>query len=321
MSALALLRAARAVEGAARYRHGWIPVAPLAVLSPGDVDDEYGRELDSVEFGDTGRIVAREHGVTVESDSGSDVAIHASPSAADAQRWADAIDQRETFTRPSFSTEPQQGGGVSARFGNHEVDLDDDEAGDVAQGLRDMAYVSEDKEPPDSEANLHHFGESRQQLAAGERVLELYQDEDHPRGDSGTAQGGQFIKAGGSGTPTTKPAVVPKPQPGRPAPPRPIAKKQPTAQGRPVTKTVKPKPPRKIRRMQQGDKGPKIAQLQAALRKLHIGGKALKLDGTFGPQTMAAVMAAQEKLGMKADGQVSASLLRKLNDAAELSPC
>jgi portal protein len=141
-----------------RYRHGWIPASPLALLSPDVVDDEYGRELDSVEFGDRGRIVARQHGVTVESDSGSDIAIHATPSTEDAGRWADAIDSGQPFSRPTFAAEPHPGG-VAVRFGDHEADLTDAEARDVAQALRDMAYVAEDREPEDSETHLDDFAE------------------------------------------------------------------------------------------------------------------------------------------------------------------
>lgn len=161
--------------------------------------------------------------------------------------------------------------------------------------------------------------------ARGERVLELYDDEEHPRGGKGTTTGGQFVK-NDNGTPTAK-----KPQPAKPKQhhsnaqqPKQqsgtIVKKQAVA-SKPTTKKVAAKKRRKIRRMQEGDSGPKVAQLQAALRKLHIGGKALKLDGKYGPATRAAVMAAQEKLGMDPNGEVSASFLRKVSDAAELSPC
>jgi len=131
-----------------KYRHGWIPASPLALLSPEDVDDEYGTEIDSVEVGDECRIVARRHGITVESDKGDAIAIHATPSVEDAPRWADAIDDGETFTRPHFSTQPYDGG-VTIRFGDYQTDLDEDEAGEVAQGLRDMAYHVEDATTPE----------------------------------------------------------------------------------------------------------------------------------------------------------------------------
>lgn len=126
-----------------RYRHGWIPTSPLAVLPPDAVDDEYGPELDSVDVGEGARLVAREHGLTVESDLGDDVAVLSAPSTELANRWADAIDDRESYSRPGFSTEARDGG-VAVRFGDHEVDLDPDEAADLAQGLRDMAYRVED---------------------------------------------------------------------------------------------------------------------------------------------------------------------------------
>lgn len=136
-----------------KYRHGWIPASPLALLSPQDVDDEYGTEIDAVDFGDACRIVARQHGVTIESERGADVAIHSTPSAEDADRWADAIDNRETFTRRQFATEPYEGG-MSVRFGDYGQDFDDTEATDVAQGLRDMAYLSEDAAHPPDEVDV-----------------------------------------------------------------------------------------------------------------------------------------------------------------------
>lgn len=136
-----------------KYRHGWIPASPLALLSPEGVTDEHGAEIDAVEFGDGCRIVAREHGVTIESERGPDIAIHALPSPEDADRWADAIDNRETFTRRQFATEPYEGG-MSVRFGDYGQDLDENEARDVAQGLRDMAYQSEDASHPPDDPDL-----------------------------------------------------------------------------------------------------------------------------------------------------------------------
>jgi len=140
LRAVDIFRIAEAYRPGQRYRHGWIPTSPLAVLPPDAVDDEYGRELDSVDFGDAARIVARERGITVESESGEDTAVHSAPSAESANRWADAIDGGETYVRPAFAAEPHEGG-MSVRFGDHEADLDDDEAADVAQTLRDMVYL------------------------------------------------------------------------------------------------------------------------------------------------------------------------------------
>jgi len=136
-----------------KYRHGWIPMTPVALLPREAVDEEYGPELDSVDVGEECRIIAREQGVTVESDQGDDIAIHAAPSPHDAARWADAIDDRETFSRQYFSTAPYEGG-VTVRFGDVELDLDDSEAADAAQGLRDMAYHVEDHGSAPDEADV-----------------------------------------------------------------------------------------------------------------------------------------------------------------------
>ena len=136
-----------------KYRHGWIPAAPAALLPADVVDDEYGAEIDSVDVGEECRIVAREHGVTVESDQGDDIAIHTAPSQHEAERWADAIDDRETYTRPSFATQPYEGG-MTVRFGDVELDLDDEDASVAAQALRDMAYQVEDRGTVPDEADM-----------------------------------------------------------------------------------------------------------------------------------------------------------------------
>jgi hypothetical protein len=167
-----------------RYRHGWIPTTPLALLPAESVDDEYGREVDSVEFGDRARIVARERDVTVESDSGSDVAIHAVPSAVEARRWADAIESGQPYTRHSFASEPYEGG-VAVRFGDHEVELADADARDVAQALRDMAYITEDHKSVPADESLDEVDGDETPIPDATRGWTPAQEAMHPRGREG----------------------------------------------------------------------------------------------------------------------------------------
>jgi hypothetical protein len=137
-----------------KYRHGWIPAGPLALLRALDVNDEYGQTLDSYELPDgEGRIVAREHGVTIESDHGDDIAIHAAPSSAELERWADVIDSEEDYERRNYAVS-WDADGATVRMGNLEVDLTHDEAKELAQGMRDMGYVTDDFQNPPQEPDV-----------------------------------------------------------------------------------------------------------------------------------------------------------------------
>lgn len=192
------------------WRHGWIPVSPLALLSPEDVDAEYGPELDRFEF-NAGqcRIVAREQGVTVESDRGEDIAIHSTPSPADVQRWADAIESGEDYDRPRFSV-LWDNDGATVRFGDYEDDYTGDEVAEIGQALRDMSYVVEDAATvPDDEIGEEPEGDEtpipdREGETAYRAALARFRDDlDIERADrysirtpagmrSGKSRGGQF---------------------------------------------------------------------------------------------------------------------------------
>lgn len=62
-----------------------------------------------------------------------------------------------------------------------------------------------------------------------------------------------------------------------------------------------------------------VKELQQVLTALGMG--SLKLDGKFGPNTEAAVKAAQRRLGLKPTGKASKTLVNKLLNAYDLSPC
>ena len=62
-----------------------------------------------------------------------------------------------------------------------------------------------------------------------------------------------------------------------------------------------------------GDK--RVAELQRLLNNLGFtdsAGKPLKVDGKLGPKTTAAIKRLQKKMGLKADGNVSPNMMRRL---------
>jgi hypothetical protein len=131
------------------------------------------------------------------------------------------------------------------------------------------------------------------------------QEDKHPHAPAGTPAGGQFTKSTGGGT--KPPAKAPTK--------RTIPAKKPAPKAAPGKAT---KQTGTLRRGGANDAG-QVKQLQALLRELGISG--LAIDGAFGPDTEAAVKAAQTKLGLKPTGRASSALTRRLHDAHALSPC
>jgi peptidoglycan hydrolase-like protein with peptidoglycan-binding domain/2'-5' RNA ligase len=147
----------------------------------------------------------------------------------------------------------------------------------------------------------------------------LYQEDKHTRGTG--AQGGQFVAQ----KTTAAPAKKPTPKPSRPA-----AKKQAPAKRKPP-RTPTPldvlalKAYRNFGSFKAGDSDPAIRDVQELLNGLGLAspdGKKIYPDGNLGPATTAAIKAMQAKLGAKKpNGRITASLMRKLQDTALLSPC
>lgn len=145
-----------------------------------------------------------------------------------------------------------------------------------------------------------------------------YDPDLHPHIKSGPT-GGQFAPKGKMTGPATKPAAPPP----KKAPP----KKASPAKAKPATKPAsKPAHAKKkhVRQpiMRQGgahNDRARVRDLQALLSELGLGKVAI--DGKYGPQTEAAVMAAQRKLGLKPTGRAGSGLVRRLHDAHALSPC
>lgn len=121
----------------------------------------------------------------------------------------------------------------------------------------------------------------------------------HPHAPKGSANGGQFAKSG-NGAPKPKPKAAPKA----------------AAAGKPAAGVLPP--PTTSRTMKPGDSGDDVRNLQYAMGLL---GFQVPQDGSYDKTTMAAVAAAQQKLGIKPTGHASASLLRKIQDSVRLSPC
>lgn len=63
----------------------------------------------------------------------------------------------------------------------------------------------------------------------------------------------------------------------------------------------------------------RVRALQSALNKLGLGG-ALTVDGKLGPRTTAAIKQMQQRLGLKADGVVTAALMVRILTAAAKTP-
>jgi ADP-ribosyltransferase exoenzyme/putative peptidoglycan binding protein len=80
-----------------------------------------------------------------------------------------------------------------------------------------------------------------------------------------------------------------------------------------------PQPPSSSRTMKPGDSGEDVRYAQYAMSLL---GFKVAQDGTYGPETEAAVKQMQERLGVaKPNGHLSPALLHKMQDAVRLSPC
>jgi peptidoglycan hydrolase-like protein with peptidoglycan-binding domain len=130
---------------------------------------------------------------------------------------------------------------------------------------------------------------------------------------AGSPTGGQFTSkgAGSSGSSVRRVSAPNRRQPTialRPAP-------------KPATKPAQPAAAAHLPNLKAGGKNDpsRVKQLQTLIADLRLG--QLTADGTYGPQTEAAVKAVQTKLGMKPTGQASTALIKKLQDAHTLSPC
>jgi hypothetical protein len=150
---------------------------------------------------------------------------------------------------------------------------------------------------PDTDAEL--LG-ALVEAAVAEHTGESYQPEHAP---AGSPTGGQFTAGGGGGTAKKPPAkrAAGKPMPKKPAGPMGFDGKSGTGYDTPG-----------------GD--PQVKELQRVLTQLGFRdaqGKPLAPDGKFGPKTMAAVQAMQQKYGgMATDGKVTPELLARLKAAA-----
>lgn len=226
--------------------------------------------------------------------------------------------------------------GIHAAAGRlYAVDAPADVKQEAAKKLVSLYRQMED-DPPDSLLSL--AGVSRAQYLDDEEILRYAasstwtkQDEDkHPRGSG--PQGGQFVPKDAA-----KKAPAASHGPPKRPPPR-----QRTGPGQKPTTTKPPHPTKgqtvdkynpkagdrshpKRRTLLPGEgvgrKGgdPDVRGLQQALNTLGLAN--LRPNGVYGDATEAAVMEAQKRLGLRPNGRVSSSLLRKLGDAAKLSNC
>jgi len=136
-------------------------------------------------------------------------------------------------------------------------------------------------------------------------ITRQWDDALHPRGTG--AQGGQFV-AKGSGASSSSGGR------GR----APARKRKAAAPTGPMRFDGK-------RGSGYGMKGgdPRVAKLQAALNRLGVTdlrGNKLGTDGKFGPLTSSAVKKAQRLLGLKPDGIVTPTLLRRLMSRKSIGP-
>ncbi|WP_433465711.1 peptidoglycan-binding domain-containing protein [Spirillospora sp. CA-128828] len=119
----------------------------------------------------------------------------------------------------------------------------------------------------------------------------------HPRGEAGSAEGGQFVAAQSSSKTTT---VSKSGKGGGKSGGKGLAYNAKTGVGAGYGS-------------KNGD--PRVRKLQQLLTKLGIKdarGKPLVIDGKLGPRTTEAIKAAQRKLGLKPDGVLTAGLVRRL---------
>jgi peptidoglycan hydrolase-like protein with peptidoglycan-binding domain len=116
----------------------------------------------------------------------------------------------------------------------------------------------------------------------------------HPRGEAGSAQGGQFVAAQQSSTASAA-GAKPKKSGGKGLAYDP---KKGTGPGYGT---------------KNGD--PRVRKMQELLTKLGLkdaSGKPLVIDGKLGPRTTEAIKAAQRKYGMRPDGALTPALARRL---------
>ncbi|MGI5418662.1 peptidoglycan-binding domain-containing protein [Actinomadura luteofluorescens] len=124
----------------------------------------------------------------------------------------------------------------------------------------------------------------------------------HPRAEAGAAGGGQFVAGGGA---TGKSVLGLKAK----------GASLPTEKGGGGKGKGKGKGGGKDKKGDAAKKAKQTRALQQALTRLGLkgaDGKPLKVDGVIGPNTTAAIKAAQRKYGMKPDGKVTPALLRRL---------
>lgn len=152
------------------------------------------------------------------------------------------------------------------------------------------------------------------------RMVEASYPPDAARGTGDT--GGQFVQQDQKQQPAQqkqqqkRPAPKAKPKP-KPAPKKPAPRAAPAA---PAAPTVGPPKSARLNLKRGGqNNAAEVRNLQALLSDLKVAG--VGVDGQYGPETEAAVKAAQAKLGMKPTGRASSALIRRMADAHALSPC
>ncbi len=137
---------------------------------------------------------------------------------------------------------------------------------------------------------------------------------DAPRGTGAT--GGQFVKQ----APAKQTPAKAKPKQQTPKRKSTPAKKAAPKPAAPAAKPPGPPGSNHLNLKQGGNNDPaEVTNLQRLLSDLKVG--KVGADGKYGPETEAAVKAAQAKLGMKPTGRASSSLIRRMADAHALSPC
>lgn len=72
--------------------------------------------------------------------------------------------------------------------------------------------------------------------------------------------------------------------------------------------------------LQAGNTGPQVMQLQSALKALGLPLPKYGVDGVFGPETEAAVRAAQQRLGLPVTGVAGPELLARLGLSGAVLP-
>lgn len=151
------------------------------------------------------------------------------------------------------------------------------------------------------------------------RATYIFDEGSHPREPAGSPSGGQFGPGGASAPakpapkPATKKTTTPSAEKPAGKPSGPPAKPTTTMAYDPHSNTGPGY------NMPHGD--PNVHLLQQALNRLgltDIHGKKLADDGKLGPLTTQSIKAAQKRLGLKQDGQVTPELFAKLTLAAEL---